>query len=180
MMALIKVCHNYEYKKLSDYLIQEIFRYTDDILEDNQNLHSKKTGIFNGESSIVYTYLVLYSISGDEKSIRYAKKHCQIICSLMNEDQYFDLLDGNAGAIIAMIHMHTITQEPMYLEEAKRAADLLMRHAAFHKYGVGWILPGQSQPLAGMAHGNSSIALAFAQLWMVTHRVIDKDERRVG
>lgn len=58
-------------------------------------------------------------------------------------------------------------------------ANLLIKDAVYMSNGVGWLIHDQSRPLAGVAHGNSGIAMAFARLWKFTNKkhyrdIIDK------
>ena len=155
-------------KELRECVIERMFRYTDEGIKNENALQSRNTGIMNGESSFIYVYLLLYHISKEQRFLNYAKRHAQIVKNLMEEDQQFDILEGNAGAVIAMVHLYQKTGTAGYLEVAQQAADILLEKAVQMKNGVGWILQGQNEPLAGMAHGNSGIMLAFARLWKVT------------
>lgn len=157
-----------QYGELCEELLQHMFSYTDMALQNPPNLESRNTGIMCGESSLIYTYLVLYHIRKEERFLKYAEKHASIVKELLKEDRKFDLLEGNAGAIIALVHLHHITKEKSYLEIAKQAAEELLFHAVQTETGIGWQLSGQNQPLAGMAHGNSGMMLAFARLWQAS------------
>lgn len=168
LMAYRSVYGMEQYGELCEELLQHMFSYTDRALQNPQNLESRNTGIMCGESSLIYTYLVLYHIRKEERFLKYAKKHASIVKELLKEDRKFDLLEGNAGAIIALVHLHRITKEKSYLEMAKQAAEELLVHAVQTEAGIGWQLSGQSQPLAGMAHGNSGMMLAFARLWQAS------------
>ena len=45
-------------------LEQMLFGYTDEGAREPERLQTKNTGAYNGESSILYTYLVLYQLTG--------------------------------------------------------------------------------------------------------------------
>lgn len=168
LMAYRSVYGMEQYGELCEELLQHMFSYTDRALQNPKNLESRNTGIMCGESSLIYTYLVLYHIRKEERFLKYVKKHASIVKELLKEDKKFDLLEGNAGAIIALVYLHRITKEKSYLEMAKQAAEELLVHAVQKEEGIGWQLSGQSQPLAGMAHGNSGMMLAFARLWQAS------------
>jgi len=180
-IALAATCGTEKYQGLSESLVQRIFCYTDSVLKNEDILQSRNTGIFSGESSIVYTYLILYTISREQRFLKYAKKHCRIISQLIDEDQHFDLLNGNAGAIIVLVHMYSVTQDSVYINIAQEAAEVLIKNKVQRKNGVGWLIRGQKQMMAGMAHGNSGIALSLARLWEAVgqERYLDVIEKAI-
>ena len=61
------------------------------------------TGIVNGESSVVYTYLYLFKLTGKRVWMIYAEKHFSIIERVWKEDSQLDYLSGNAGAIVVAV-----------------------------------------------------------------------------
>ncbi len=170
LMAFAKTKGMDSYKELRENVIQGMFQYTDTVIKDSTRLDSKNTGIMNGESSIVYAYLLLNQICPHKKLLEYAEKHAEIVRNLIEEDSWYDILDGNAGAVMAMVHLYKITGKDIYLKTAEHAADCLLAHGVQMKKGIGWVIPGQEQPLAGFAHGNSGIMLAFARLWDVSKK----------
>ena len=70
-------------------------------LEMGQVNSSIRTGVFDGECSVVYTFLLLHEITGEEKYLSYAEKHFAVIKKYFSQDVNYDLLSGNAGAAIA-------------------------------------------------------------------------------
>lgn len=170
LTAFGKVYGMNRYEQIRKNVMQNMFEYTDQAVEDNDRLDSNRTGIMNGESSLVYAYLLLNQMCSDEKLLNYAEKHAQVVKKLIEEDHQFDILDGNAGAIIVMVHLYEITGKSTYLKIAEQAADKLLSHVRFMKEGIGWVIPGQEHPLAGFAHGNSGIMLAFARLWKISRK----------
>lgn len=155
-------------RKLREQIFERLFAYTDSGSLNLEKLESRCTGIMDGEASMVYTYLILYKISGENRFLEYAKKHAGIVERLLEEDKQFDIMEGNAGAMIAFVHLYNETGQKYYLEVAQRAAEMVMAHGIHTEHGVGWILPGMKQPLAGMAHGNSGIMLALARVGEAT------------
>ena len=41
----------------------------------------------------------------DEKYITYSKKQIEVVSKIVNSDQYFDIIYGNAGALLAILNM---------------------------------------------------------------------------
>ena len=155
-------------KQIYQILRKMLFRYTDKGLEKIDNLYSKKTGMYEGESSLVYTYLLLFKKSGEKEYLNYAEKHAIIVEKLLSFDVFYDLLNGNAGAVAVMISLYHITNKKKYLEIAKRAAESLMKAAVYQEKGVGWITQKSAFPMAGLAHGNSGFLAVFLALWKET------------
>lgn len=145
-----------------------LFRYTDECVSTPDKLQSKNTGAFNGESSIVYTYLALYQLSGDGAYLDYAKRHIQILDKLVDEDKNDDILSGNAGAAQVLLKMYDMSNDGRYLDMAIRAIGVLEKSAIGQKKGTGWPVKENMPPMAGMAHGNSGILLPVAALWKIT------------
>lgn len=75
-----------------------------------------------------------------------------------------DLLSGKSGVITVYLKLYEYTSCIKYLDFAAEIADLLLAGARKKEKGIGWLNAGQSD-LAGMAHGNSGIALGCALLW---------------
>ena len=79
--------------------------------EQNEVPEPLATGLYDGESSIVYVYLILYEITGQEKWIKNAQKHFEIVAKLLPKDENMDYLSGNAGAIVAANETYQLTGE---------------------------------------------------------------------
>lgn len=154
--------------KIYHTLKQMIFRYTEAGLKNIDRLCSKRTGMYEGESSLVYTYLLLYQQSKEKNYLVYAKKHADIVETLLSMDSCYDLLSGNAGAAWVMILLYRNTQEKKYLNIAKKAIDILLVSAVRQNQGIGWIIKDDIPPMAGMAHGNSGFLLPVLALWKET------------
>ncbi len=160
--AVMSVSRTREFDDLYQDLIGEMFRYTRECLEGKKEAVFKGTGMFIGEGSIVYGYLLLYQISGTKKFLDYAKKHTRAV--LCKQDSCFDLLSGNAGWILVLLKLYQITAEDNYLCEAVRTGEILWEQRVELENGCGWLCASENVPLAGMSHGNSGMILAYAGL----------------
>ena len=149
-------------------LKRQMFHYTDAGCVSQANLQSKNTGAYEGESSILYVYLALYSMSGENSYLDYAVKHAGIVCGLLDEDVKYDLLYGNAGAAQVLLYMFELTKDDTYLRMAERAVTILAGAAQKQDAGIGWITDRNMPPLGGMAHGNAGILMPVMQLWKLT------------
>lgn len=157
-----------EISRMGTVLEQMLFRYTNEGVRDMESLQTKNTGAYNGESSVLYTYLVLYQLTGRRIYMDYAKKHTQIIDWLIGEDKSFDLLSGNGGAAQVLLKMYIMLNDRRYLDMAVRAVDVLERTAVIQTKGIGRPVERDRPAMAGMAHGNSGILMPVISLWKIT------------
>lgn len=149
-------------------LKHQLFRYTDAGCGVQENLQSKNTGAYQGESSILYVYLVLYTMSKDELYLEYARKHADIVNRILDEDVKYDLVYGNAGAAHVLLHLYEVTKDGAFLSMAERAITVLAEAAQKQAVGIGWSTDKDIPPMGGMAHGNAGIIMPVMQLWRLT------------
>lgn len=131
----------------------------------SENLDINPTGIFVGEASILYGYQIIYQITGDIKYLEYAEKHTSYLLQLLEYDTEYDLIGGNAGAILALINMYKITEKQKYLDDAIRAYEYLNTHLCYYDEDKVAIYNSfLGKPLAGVAHGCTGYAYAISKL----------------
>lgn len=122
-------------------------------------------GLFTGEASLVYTYRLLYQITGNGDYFYHACCQCDDVLERLQDVCGADLLGGKSGVMFLLSEMYRDTGNEKYLEGARTLFHRLMEEARHFGQGIGWGSGTQEQALAGMAHGNSGIALAMAALW---------------
>ena len=167
-----------ELKSLAKILDQMFFAYTQSAEQNVNSTDTPNTGAFFGEGSVAYMYQGLYQITGQESYLQYAKRHSDLLPQFFGQDKSYDLLSGNAGAVLVLINMFRLTKEGKYLADAVKAADLLLAQAELTEGGMGWCSASLKQPIGGMAHGNSGFLLAFARLFRYTGQVTYLDAVR--
>lgn len=159
-------------KKVADRLLQQLKEYTEN-LDDSGNEsgdvleNTGRTGMFDGEFSIVSAYLLIYEIGKKEEYLHLAELHAKKSLALLREDKSYDLLGGNAGAVIVLLKLYDITGGREYLRAAMDAGDFLCVHGETMACGTGW-RGAEKTPLCGMAHGNSGILTALCRLYGIT------------
>jgi type 2 lantibiotic biosynthesis protein LanM len=72
-----------------------------------------------------------------------------------------DFINGAAGAICVLLHLHTLRPDDRLLNRAVNLAESIH---ALNGDGHGWRPDADSRPLLGLAHGQIGIALAFDRL----------------
>ena len=88
----IKACRTF-----SRMLTNDLFHYTDLLCGGLKK--PEGWGLFTGEMSIVFGYIILYRITGNSDYICYAGKHSTYIAAHLDEISGYDLLDGQAGVM---------------------------------------------------------------------------------
>ena len=145
--------------------VQKLKRYTDGLHGQQKLSQSLHTGLYEGESSLVYAYLLLHEITGEEDWIAWAKRHFEVVLRLIPTDTALDLLNGNAGAAVAALKLYQATGEKFYLETAVKVETDLWEKVLRTEHGCGWKLAKTEVPLGGTAHGNSGFLMMYAQLY---------------
>lgn len=170
MYCLKKYIIRQEIVDIYNALRRKIFQYTDAGLSSLEKLQSRNTGAYEGESSILYAYLLLYQQGKEEIYLEYAKKHVCIVAQLIDGDTRYDLLTGNAGAAHVFLMLYEIIPDKSYLNLAERAINLLEKAAEKQQNGIGWITEKGIPPMAGAVHGNSGIMMPLVHLWALTSK----------
>lgn len=160
--ALNKNRKKITYEAILGKIIVHLFHHTNCDVLRNKNM-----GLFTGECSLIFTYLVLNQIIKDSRLIDYAEKQGEKIIPLLENMAGNDLLNGKAGGIIAMLELYKVTEKKKYLNVAICISEKLIKEAVRMENGIAWA-DEKNEFLVGMAHGNSGIALAFAWLYYFT------------
>lgn len=168
MYSLKRIDRRGEIADIYNNLKKQLFRYTDSGLQSLKYLQTQNTGIYEGEGSVIYTYLLLYQEGAGAEYLDYAQRHAEIMSRLIDGDTRYDLLNGNAGAVQVLLMLYEIIPDKIYLEMVERAADVLEKSAENQEWGIGWTTEEGVPPMAGTAHGNGGILMAFLHLWHVT------------
>lgn len=161
--ALNKFAPTERYSLMEQKLIHKLYNYT---VNDKQI--DSYTGAFCGASAIVYTYLLLYKITDNKQFIRYAEIYESKLFKILKNDEKYDLLYGNAGAVAIYVNLFEVTGNGKYLLRAKIAADYLMKKAKRTVDGVYWYNNEIEQRIEGLAHGGSGFAFCFTKLFEKT------------
>lgn len=164
LASVRSTCKTDEFDELYGSLIEKMFEHTRECLEHKKEKPIEGTGMFVGEGSVVYGYLLLYQADGRAEYLDYARKHAETVQKISGLDASYDLLSGNAGWILVLLRLYQITVEERYLSDAVRAGEVLWEKRRELETGCGWICSREKTPLAGMAHGNSGAVLAYAGL----------------
>jgi len=124
-------------------------------------------GVFTGAAGCLYA--LLHSGHRLESGVVQ-----EAACALFNTieeaipaDRYLDYARGAAGATIVLLAAYRKLNDERALDIAVQCGEHLLRSAIPVNGGIGWNV-GNSQCLAGIAHGNSGFIIALLKLWNVT------------
>lgn len=155
-----------EYERLRKVLVDMLFRHTDALFQE-RGVGKRFTGAYTGEASLAFAYMLFYDIYGDCIFLEYLRKQCQAAARGLEGDREYDVLGGNAGAILVFLKAYRLTGESCYLVWAREAGDWLIRAATDYGYGSGWVNRSAGTALTGFAHGTAGIMLALTRLGYV-------------
>lgn len=126
-------------------------------------------GLFTGIGGVVYTLSHLGLLWNDDELLKAAKRLAEAIEPMVDSDEDFDIVDGSAGCIVALLPLLNATKSERLLKLLTQLGHRLIKCAVPQDKGVGWrIRLEPERSLAGMAHGAAGIAWALLELWAVT------------
>lgn len=162
--SLCTTCSTEKYQKLFKLTCNKLFAYTDQNRDFAQGTQINNSGLLKGEGSILYAYLLLYKITGEQKFLFYAEKHSMYFEKVLLQYENVDYLSGSAGAVIVLVKMYAETNHRKYLDAAVFLGEKIWKRAKKQAYGYGIEREDGGLPLAGMAHGTSGYLMAYAYL----------------
>lgn len=146
-----------------------LFEYTAHISIEENSYTAQYPGMYCGEGSVVYTYQLLYRITGEKKYRKYACIHTKFLLRCMKPDSPFDLLYGNAGAVFVLCQQYIDTNDKFYLFMAQKALKYLENRRIESGQGVTWFEKTEGKPVCSIAHGNSGVLIAYAKMQSILH-----------
>ena len=159
-------CWIYEY--IFNAIVQKMFKYTESVCDTTILPETKRVGAVAGESSMVAAYLILYKILKEQRYLNYAELHASIINELWQAETSMDYLTGLSGAVVVFGRMYRITKKEEYLNTAVLMGERIWKNCEITKNGAGWRIMKDILPLAGIAHGNSGLLMAYSELLELT------------
>ena len=129
-------------------------------------------GGFAGWGGIIYALTQLGSLWNDPGLLSNAEDIVRLLPDLIASDEYFDIVAGSAGCIGGLVALYHQRQSQETLTAAKACGEHLIACAKQMPDGVGWIIPRQTIPLSGFAHGAAGIAWALLQVAELTDKEV--------
>lgn len=156
-----------KYQEICEILDKSFFRHTDMMLKTIA-VESVDTGALYGEASILLYYELCYKIDKNECYLEYCEKQVKILEKYFHMDNKYDLLAGNAGAIILLINLYELTKNHEHLSLAIKMGEYLLKKSSLSGGMLGWKNDINTNCLAGLSHGGSGFALSYTHLFNVT------------
>ena len=127
-----------------------------------------EAGICNKSGSCIYLFSHLAALWREPMLLQEAEELIPLLLEHIGQDVLFDIVDGSAGCVAALLSLYTVAPSASTLAAAITCGDHLLAHAQSSGPGVGWRTLHQPTPLAGFARGNAGIAWALFRLAAVT------------
>lgn len=128
-------------------------------------------GAYDGVGSLIYLFSHLGTLWHEPALYQEAEEIVAKFPDLIGLDEAFDVMNGSAGAIAALLSLYAVAPSESTLAMALQCGDHLLSHSTPMPQGIGWSA-SQQTPLAGMSHGNAGIALNLLRL-----AAVSKEER---
>lgn len=133
-------------------------------------------GVFHGLGAPIYTLCVLGGLLRQDELIEEAEAvACMMTAERISRDRHFDVVEGSAGAILALLvldgalgRMGCSPSDPRRLGPRSTAAQCgehLLDHLQEHRPGAAaWPAPHSGHLQSGFGHGAAGIHFALTQL----------------
>ncbi|MBU3157719.1 type 2 lantipeptide synthetase LanM family protein (plasmid) [Clostridium estertheticum] len=131
---------------------------------EKQFYKNSEIGAYSGDSSLIYTLLVLANMWNDKELLNETLDTLKYIERQIEYDENYDLMSGSAGCIIVLIKLYEQTGEKYALDLAIRCGEMLLKKAIDIEGGFGWQPKIASNALAGFSHGAAGISWALYKL----------------
>jgi type 2 lantibiotic biosynthesis protein LanM len=126
-------------------------------------------GGFSGWGGVIYSLTRLGAIWHEPVLYEKTEEVVNLVCNLIDQDKDYDVIDGSAGCIGALLSFYKSTGSPKAMSVAAQCGDRLIQCSKPMKSGLGWCGRGTvERPLTGFSHGTAGIAWALLKLAALT------------
>jgi type 2 lantibiotic biosynthesis protein LanM len=131
---------------------------------------TKLSGVGGGAGlgAIVYSLVKTAEFLDDQGLITDARRYAELITSeAIARNRYVDVLQGSAGALLALLALHRVDPDRWILERALDCGYyILEKQVECEPAGRAWH-SSSGKPLTGFSHGAAGIAYALLRLYAV-------------
>ena len=129
------------------------------------DLGLRSIGAYSGWGGVLYSLTFLARHGGRDDRLRLAEHHLADLQSLISVDERFDIVEGAAGAMVALLRLAALRPGSGAVALAEVCGERLLDHGQSQTVGLGWPPPeGARGPLTGLSHGAAGIAWALFEL----------------
>lgn len=127
---------------------------------------SRYFAFFTGRMGVPYTLLQMYKFTGKKEYLENAlaaARPCQEI--LEDNSTIDDLLGGNSGTLLGLLHLHAVSGEKWLLDAIDSSIRHLVDNANHGPTGLYWDRsPQHINGLCGFSHGAAGVGFVFLEL----------------
>jgi class II lanthipeptide synthase len=127
-------------------------------------------GLYGGAPGVAYAAARVAGLLGDEHGLQGARALIRAWRGSRTPASAFDLVEGRAGTVLALLALDAAVDEPWLREAATAVGDELLAQAEVTPFGWSWPTPGEPRMhhLCGFAHGAAGAGLALLELFAIT------------
>ncbi len=120
---------------------------------------------YTGRMGVSFTMLKMSEVMNDRSYIKKALRIAEPCESFLEQQHVSDLLNGIAGTILGLIHLHSATQEKWVLNKIGLFVEHLLGSVQPGPVGLYWDRSNNNiRGLCGLSHGAAGIGFVFLEL----------------
>jgi type 2 lantibiotic biosynthesis protein LanM len=167
--ALRSISDDPEIVKLNEALLISLKQGLKQLENPSSFLRVETSGIASGAPSLIYSLLKVSEFSNDKSLIENAKSlTASINEKAIRSDNKHDIISGNAGSILAFLHLFHATKDIGILEKAILCGNHLLETVRESPDGMAGWPDSQGNILTGFSHGSAGIAFSLLKLFEAT------------
>lgn len=144
-------------------LLEMLAEYDDGPVE--QPFDDDRIGAGHGVGSFVYAFAKLGQLLDDDRYLNAARRAASLITpERIEADSNLDVVGGSAGAILALLALYDMVDDPMLLGRAVTAGEHLLANRVEEAGARVWRTTNDTHALTGPLHGVAGIAYALFRL----------------
>lgn len=158
-IELYKQTKNEEYKNAAVEGMRWVARYCADNPTD-------RYAFFTGRMGVPYTMIRMFDLTGDETYLEQGLHIAKACTTFLSSTRIVDdLINGTAGTLLGLLHLHAATGEAWIVEAIDTFVGHLLRRAHHGPAGLYWDRsPQHIRGLCGFSHGAAGVGFAFLEL----------------
>lgn len=167
--ALYSVTRNKKY-------LHEVSLITQPVIDILSHSWAKKEFVFRfgtggttGLGSLIYGFSKIYSFTGEDKYLKYAFNFSKLVTSkLLSSSLREDIVSGNAGLLLALVHLYNIRNSDSVLKKVHLTGDHLVSKSLDYNHNIG-LEYQQGKVLTGFSHGTSGVLYALSKYYPLSN-----------
>lgn len=154
-LELYKHTGKAKYLRIAQKAVQTAF-----FREESRQVYA---AFITGRLGISYALLKLYEVTQNRRYLSQALKLAKTCRYAFNSAHEY--INGNAGAVVCLLHLHAASREPWLLEMVNDYAERIVQGTQRAVTGIFWDRNShQVRPLCGFSHGTSGVGFMFLEL----------------